>query len=144
MLVVFQGDRDLHGPEVRAAQVKIREFAEGGRLRLYVDLHNPGPSDREPMFFIVPKALLQETGRASLNTFLAAARTEMVGPLTLSAKTRETGINYDPKWGDMSKVWIQRTGGENVVAVTLETSWNTPNSTVAGYEQSGRELGLAI
>ena len=33
---------------------------------------------------------------------------------------------------------------EHVVAVTLETSWNTPHSTQVGYKQVGRELGMAI
>lgn len=133
-----------HWPEVRAAQAKIRELAAQGRFRLFVDLHNPAPNDREPMFFIVPKELLSDTEEANLERFLAAARAEMTGPLRLSANTRETGAGYDSNWERISKVWAQRHGGEGIVAVTLETSWNTPNSHVRGYEQIGRELGLAM
>ncbi len=33
---------------------------------------------------------------------------------------------------------------EHVVAVTLETTWNAPNSTISGYETVGRQLGLAL
>jgi hypothetical protein len=133
-----------HWPEVRAAQAKIRELAGQGRFRLFLDLHNPAPNDREPMYFIVPREQLDAPARHNLDQFLAASRAEMTGPLKLSAKTRETGANYDPNWERISKNWVQRNGGPGVVAVTLETSWNTPNSTVAGYEQIGRELGLAV
>jgi len=33
---------------------------------------------------------------------------------------------------------------DHVVAVTLETSWNTPHSTTEGYRTVGRQQGLAI
>jgi hypothetical protein len=30
------------------------------------------------------------------------------------------------------------------VALTLETAWNTPQSTQENYQRLGRELGLAV
>lgn len=129
---------DPHWPEVRAAQAGIK--AMGDRFRLFVDLHNPGASDKAPYFYVPPPELLRE--KASLDRFLEAARAEIVGPLSATGKTRESGAAYDKDWERISKNWVSKTTG--AVAVTLETSWNTPHSTPDNYRRVGRELGLAI
>ena len=136
---------DPHWPEVRAAQAEIRKMDAEGRFDYFVDLHNPGASERNPFFFVPPADTLSEKGRANLRRFLDAAKEEMVGPLRFEGKIRESGKDYDPKaWERMSKNWIAKHGRDHVVAVTLETAWNTPHSTPEGYRQVGRELGLAI
>jgi hypothetical protein len=47
-------------------------------------------------------------------------------------------------WRQISKTWVVHNTRETVVAVTLETSWNMPNSTQEGYQAYGRALGKAI
>ena len=131
-------------PEVRSAQTLIKTFAAQGRFEMFIDLHNPAPNDRQPMFFLVPKPELTEVTQQRLDTFLGLAHQEMTGPLKLSEKVTYTDAKYDANWDKISKVWVQRNGGPGVVAVTLETSWNTPHSTMAGYKQVGRELGLSV
>ena len=64
--------------------------------------------------------------------------------VTFLGKTLESGKSYDPNWKKISKNWVVMNTSDHVVAVTLETSWNTPNSTQEGYKQVGKELGLAI
>jgi len=44
----------------------------------------------------------------------------------------------------ISKNWVVAHTAGHVVAVTLETAWNTPHSTTAGYQTVGRQLGLAV
>lgn len=127
-----------HWPEVAAAQKGIREF--GTRFRLFVDLHNPGARDQAPYFYVPPAELLRE--KSSLDRFLEAARAEITGPLPATGKTQVSGANYDKDWERISKNWVAKATG--AVAVTLETSWNTPNSTPENYKRVGRELGFAI
>ncbi len=133
---------DPHWPEVRAAQAGIR--AMGKRLALFVDLHNPGASDKRPYFYVTPASELPEGSRKNLSLFVAAGLAEINGPLALDPKTRESGAAYDKDWERISKNWVSKAGGDGTVAVTLETSWNTPASTTEGYRRVGRELGLAI
>lgn len=133
-----------HWPEVRAAQAEIRRQAGVGGFDMFVDLHNPAPNDREPEFFLTPRELLSERGRRNLARFLSLAKAEMTGPLAYRGKVRETGAGYDPNWEKISKIWVTRNTPDHVLTATLETAWNTPNSTPAGYMRLGRELGLAI
>ena len=131
-------------PEVQAAMKEIAAQSAAGRLDVFVDLHNPGAGDRQPFFFVPPPELLSAQGRQNLDAFLTAARREIAGPLKLAAKPRASGAAYDPAWERISKNWVARHSQGRAVAVTLETSWNTPHSTQANYQRVGKELGLAI
>jgi hypothetical protein len=133
-----------HFPEVAAAQKRIAELDKAGRFDLFVDLHNPAPGDLRPFFFVSPDEELSPTGRRNLATFVAAAKGEIVGPLVLSPNTKPSGANYSPQWQAISKNWVTMNCRPHVVAVTLETSWNTEHGTTAGYTTVGRQLGLAI
>ena len=133
-----------HFPEVVAAQKRITELDKAGRLDVFVDLHNPAPGDLRPFFFVSPDEVLSPTGRRNLAAFVAAGKEEIVGPLPLSPTTRPSGAAYSPQWQAISKNWVTTHCRPHVVAVTLETSWNTPHSTTAGYTTVGRQLGLAI
>ncbi|MGC3967357.1 MAG: M14 family zinc carboxypeptidase [Pirellulales bacterium] len=133
-----------HFPEVAAAQKRIAELDKAGRFDLFVDLHNPAPSDGQPFFFVSPDEELSPTVRRNIGAFVAAAKEEIVGPLKLSPNTRPSGANYSPQWQAISKNWVTANCRPHVVSVTLETSWNTAHSTTAGYTTVGRQLGLAI
>jgi hypothetical protein len=131
-------------PEVKAAQKLLTTVDSYRSLDLFIDLHNPAPNDREPQFFLPPRDKLAPRAAKNLDEFLSAALTEMTGPLTYRGKNRETGPNYDPNWTRISGNWVSQNSHGHVVPVCLETAWNTPNSTPEGYQQIGRELGLAI
>ena len=133
-----------HWKSVAAAQQAILKLNETGRLDVFIDLHNTGANDLQPFYFCSPKEMLSELGRQNLDRFVEASRAEITGPLKLSDKVRESGANYDKSWEAISKNWVTRHCRDHVVSVTLETSWNTPHSTTAGYQQVGKELGLAL
>lgn len=135
---------DPHWPEVRAAQNAIKEADEKGMFDLFIDLHNPAPGNRSPYFYVPPKELLSEVGRTNLKHFIDCATAEITGPLKFEGKTIESGKSYDPNWAKISKNWVALNTSDHVVAVTLETAWNTPNSTQEGYMGVGRELGMSI
>ena len=135
---------DPHWPEVRAAQEAIKQADEEGLFDLFIDLHNPAAGNRSPYFYVPPKELLSAAGLANLKHFIDCAKAEITGPLKFEGKTIESGKNYDPNWDKISKNWVALNTSKHVVAVTLETAWNTPRSTPEGYMQVGRELGMAI
>lgn len=133
-----------HWKSVAAAQQAILKLNEDGRFDLFVDLHNPGAGDKQPYYYVPPRDLLSELGRQNLVDFVEATKTEMTGPLKIDKNVRESGSNYDRNWQKISKNWVMFHTRDHVVSVTLETAWNTPNSTTDGYRQVGRELGLSI
>lgn len=137
-------DRQPVFPEVAAAQVHLQSWAKEGRLDLFVDLHNPGPSDARPFFFCGPPELLSDAGRDNRALFLAIAHKQINGPLPVESSPRITGPSYHPLWRQISGQWVNEHGNDHTMAVCLETSWNTPHSTTSGYRAVGRQLGLAI
>ena len=133
-----------HWPSVAAAMAEISRLAAAGRFRLFVDLHNPAAGDHEPFFFLPPAEDLSGRQRGGLKLFLAAAQAEMTGPLAFRGRTKVSGREYDRNYRKISKNWVVSHTDGNTVAVTLETSWNTPHSTRDNYRRVGRELGLGI
>lgn len=134
-----------HWRSTAAAMQGIRDLDEAGRFDLFVDLHNPAPGDQQPYFFYPPDKELSERGRRNGVAFFEACREEIIGPLTLSPRRRISGKAYDPiLWERISKNWVVANTSEHVVAVTLETAWNTPASNQHGYLTVGRQLGGAI
>lgn len=129
---------------VRAAMDRIAAMDKAKQFDLFVDLHNPGANDKQPFYFVPPRDILSDTGWKNLEHFLAVSRLEITGPLALSARARTSGAGYDKNWKKISKNWVALNTRDHVVAVTLETSWNTPNSNQTGYRTTGRQLGLAI
>ncbi|MEX2175506.1 MAG: M14 family zinc carboxypeptidase [Pirellulaceae bacterium] len=133
-----------HFAEVAAAQKHLRRLAEQDRLALFVDLHNPGPNDKQPFFYCCPENTLSELGRQNQDRFLTICRGEMSGPLELAGKPRTSGAAYDPLWKQMSKNWVAAHAPPFGVALTLETAWNTEHSTTDGYRRLGEQLGQAM
>ena len=131
-------------PEVDAVQKHLRKWAAEERLEAFVDLHNPGPSDARPFFFIGPEDLLSDVGRKNRTDFLDAAKRRIAAPLELEEKPRITGPGYHPLWRQISGQWVNANGNPWTVAACLETSWNTPHSTPEGYVIVGGQLGAAI
>jgi hypothetical protein len=130
---------------VKAAQEQILKMDEAGEFDLFIDLHNPAPNDAKPFFFVTPANLLSKERATQQEKWLAAAMSQLgKEKLGLADKTRESGPDYHPLWRQISKNWVSQHTRENVVAVTLETSWNTPHSTQEGYRAYGYGLGRAI
>ena len=44
----------------------------------------------------------------------------------------------------VSGTWVRNHTGDHVVAVCLETAWDTPHSTADGYQAVGRQLAQAV
>jgi hypothetical protein len=133
-----------HHPAVAAAQQQILASSKAGEFDVFVDLHNPGANSKNPFFYTTPRKLLTERGARNLDHFLAAAQAEMTGPLAYKGETQESGEKYDKNWKAISKNWVSFHAPAHVVSVTLETAWNTPDSTTSGYSSVGKGLGCAL
>jgi murein tripeptide amidase MpaA len=133
-----------HWPAVAAAIQEIQKLDQQQCLDVFIDLHNPGASDHRPFFYVPPNSLLADQAQRNLHRFLEAASQEISGPFALAERQRESGPGYDNRWQAISKNWVAVHTQPHVVAVTLETSWNTPHSTTRGYRRVGQQLGQAL
>lgn len=130
---------------VRAAQRGVLEMDEAGEMNLFIDLHNPAPNDSKPFFFVSPAAEIPAAKAEKQKRWVATAKEFLSQEkLGLDDKLRESGASYHPLWRQISKNWVMFNCEQPVVAVTLETSWNTPHSTQTGYQEYGRALGRAV
>lgn len=132
-----------HWNAVAAAQKEIRSAAEDDRLEVFIDLHNPGANNLFSYFYLPEPELQTEAARERQSRFLELMLEEMDGPLRFGGKTIISGSKYDKNWRKISKNWVALLGTRSL-AVTLETSWNTPNSNTDNYRIVGQQLGQAI
>lgn len=133
-----------HWRSVEAAQQEILKMAGEHRFDIFMDLHNPGAGERYSYFNTGPLHLLTDSGKRTLDDFFVSARTEMTAPLEFRGKVVESGPKYDKNWESIAKTWIIKRCGPQTVSVTLETAWNTPESTPSGYQHVGHGLGRAM
>jgi hypothetical protein len=131
-------------PEIAATQQRLLALAAEERLAVFLDLHNPGPGDRRPFFFVGPAEQLSDGARAARDRFVALAARRLDAPLALDPVPRVTGSTYHPLWRQISGVWVAEHARGDTVAACLETAWNTPHSTAAGYREVGAKLGRAV
>jgi hypothetical protein len=133
-------------PEVAAAQQRIRDLNAQGRMHVFVDLHNPGPGEPRPYFY-GPLDLdkMPAPQQASYARLLALTAECMRDPLPMDAKYHfATYVKTEEERGRVSGTWVRNHTGDNVVAVSLETAWDTPHSTPDGYQAVGRQLAEAL
>jgi len=133
-----------HYPEVAEVQDRVEIWAAQNRLALFVDLHNPGSGDRKAFFYTAPTEVSNEYRTARQRVFLDTIASGWSAPIPLDRKTRSTGRSYHPLWRQISFTWVTLHSNENTVAVCLETAWNTPKSTTAGYSSVGASLTRGI
>lgn len=135
-----------HWHEVRAAQQKVMDFVDEGRMDVFLDLHNPAPGDPS-FFYVLPRELLQEPMLSLRDQFidLAYSRISKIKPLIpMSSKPKVTGSNYHPLWKQISTNWVSMQGNPHTVSLCLETIWNSKNSTATGYQAVGASLATAV
>ncbi|WP_253160384.1 M14-type cytosolic carboxypeptidase [Stieleria tagensis] len=135
-----------HWNEVIAAQRHVRGLIAEGRMDVFIDLHNPAPSDPS-FFYILPSEMLSEPMIGLRDRFieLAYTRISQIKPLIpMSNKPKVTGVNYHPLWRQISANWVSMNGNPHTVSLCLETIWNYKNSTTSGYRSVGASLGRAV
>jgi len=133
-------------PEVAAAQKRISEIQAARGLDVFLDLHNPGPTDRAPFFF-GPFGFERMTGlqRDNYQRWIDLAAAHLSGPLKVEPKYRyATYVKTEEERACMSSGWARAHGGEGTISVTLETAWNTPHSTAENYMLAGAQLARAL
>jgi hypothetical protein len=138
-------DQPLY-PEVKAAKQRITALIDSGRLTAYFDLHNPSPSNLQSFFF-GPLDFEQMTGvrRHNYERFLELAVAEIREPLPITPKYHfATYVKTEEERARVSSNWVRDHAHERTVALSLETAWNTPNSTTEGYRGVGAGLARTL
>ncbi|QDT09678.1 M14-type cytosolic carboxypeptidase [Stieleria marina] len=135
-----------HWNETMAAQRMVLDLIADDRMDVFLDLHNPAPGD--PCFFyILPEELIKEPMIGLRNRFidLAYAKIRQIKPMIpMSNKPKITGVNYHPLWRQISANWVSMNGNADTVSLCLETAWNLPSSTTAGYQAVGASLAATV
>ncbi|QDS93998.1 Zinc carboxypeptidase [Roseimaritima multifibrata] len=129
-----------HYPEVAATQKRIAKWSKEERLALFVDLHNPGPSDGNAFFYVAPNEAIEVSRRPHRSVFLDVISREYDGRISLNRKTRSTGPSYHPLWHQISATWVTQHSNPQAISVCLETPWNTAHSNTKGYYSVGAGL----
>ena len=129
-------------PEVQAAQHKMRELNADGTFDLYVDLHNPGASEKDVYFFGPDLQQLSDDQRRNYNRLQHLAVTHI--PKMKKDYQFPSYVRDQEEFDRMSASWVKNHTAPHVVAVTLETGWNRPEGTQEGYQKIGEQLGRAI
>lgn len=132
--------------ESAAAQKMVSAWVKEGRMDIFLDLHNPGPTD--PIhFYTLPDDFLKEP-MASLRTrFIQLTRAriaKITPPMPMLDKPKISGANYHPLWRQISNNWVSVNGNPQTVSLCLETTWNSPSSTTDGYRKVGANLAAAV
>ena len=135
-----------HWNEIIAAQRMIHGLIDEGRLDVFLDLHNPAPSD-PTFFYVLPRDMLDEPMVGLRDRFieLAYARISKTKPwMPMRKEPKLTGASYHPLWRQISANWACMNGNPHTVSLCLETAWNQENSTTAGYRAVGANLAAAV
>jgi len=133
-------------PEVAAAQVAIGKLIDANRLKVFLDLHNPGPNDNQPFYF-GPSDYdqLPTPTKKGYDRFLGLTLLHVAEPSGFFPKYRySTYVKTQEERDRISRYWVAKRGAGNVVSLTLETSWDTPDGTVEGYRQVGAGLARTV
>lgn len=131
--------------EVFAAQRKIGELAADGRMDLFLDLHNPGPTD-PTFFFTLPDELLQAPMIEARDRFIRTAHSRIAAlnpAMVVKDKPKAAGNSYTEKWREMSANWVALHGNPKTVSLCLETSWQHPGGTTDAYRAVGAQVAAA-
>jgi hypothetical protein len=131
-----------HWPEVAAAQKEILARAQEGRLAVYLDLHNPSPGATLQSFYVQYPPYVGAPAAAAQERFLTQARMEF-GEIRL-IDGKPSVPEHLPIWKRISVPWAILHGNPETVSLTVESPWNTPQSTPAGYRETGSKLGRAL
>lgn len=109
-------------PEVAAAQRRIGELVAAGRLRVYLDLHNPGPDDRVHFFFgPLDYEELAPPRRTLYDRWLEAVLGAMTDPPGLQPKYRfATYVKTEEERRRVSSAWIRQQVGFGGIALSFE------------------------
>ncbi len=133
-----------HWNEVAAAQSHIRGFIQQQRMAVFLDLHNPGPTDSKAFFYVLPASQLQAPMVAARDRFVALATANIGKVYPMQTTPKFDGPGYHPLWHQMSGTWVSLNGNPETVGICLETAWNTPEAGTEGYQNVGAALAATV
>jgi hypothetical protein len=130
-----------HWPEVAAEEKRILALGKEKRMALFFDLHNGSPGQKLESFYLPRPPYVDEETAELQDRFFVCVR-QAFGEIKLMDGI-PANLERLPIWKQNASPWIREQCGPRTLAFTVETPWNTRESTMEGYREIGRKLGLA-
>lgn len=130
-----------HWPEVSASQQYILRLAKEGRMNIFLDLHNPSPGNKIQTMYVLDKSYMHEAAFPRQERFVQLMKDEFKELTQHRNGPRPAVATWQER---VSEAWVLDNANENTIAFCIETPWNAPQSTTAGYRAVGKSLGLVM
>ena len=130
-------EKTPHWNEVAAVQKQVLTLAKEERLRIFLDLHNPGPAGKQLAVYVMNKEYVGAEAPPLQEQFL-----DLVVKQFGSYKRNESkppALNSQIFYA-VSEPWVAAHGNANTIGFCVETPWNTPQGTIEGYKATGEKL----
>lgn len=129
---------------VAAAQKILKEHITEQRTVLFIDLHNPGPGDKETFLFLSPAEIQSDSNKIAQTKFIESLKKGVSGDLSFKGKVKVSGVGYHPLWKNISKTWFLLNSKESSSGVTIEVPWNHSKSLPDTYKKTGEGIARSV
>ncbi|NII28822.1 zinc carboxypeptidase [Pseudoflavitalea sp. X16] len=130
-----------HWPEVAASQQYIRRLAEEGRMNIFLDLHNPAPGNKVQTMYVLDKTYMGKEAFPRQERFIELLKEEF-GKIKQHRNGPKPSVATPEEL--VSEAWVLENANPNTIGFCIETPWNAPKSTTAGYRAVGESLGRVM
>jgi hypothetical protein len=130
-----------HWPEIAAAQKKILQLANEGRMSIFLDLHNPSPGNKQQTAYVIDKAYMKDKAEPRKLRFVQLMIKQYGELKQIVAKPPAEKPEI---FHNVSVPWVLEHSNPNTIAFCIETPWNSPASTTQGYRLVGQKLARAV
>lgn len=133
-----------HWNSVAAAQKILKGHLAEQRTVLFIDLHNPGPGDKETFLFLSPAEIQSDSNKKAQAKFIESLKKGVSGDLAFKGKVKVSGVGYHPLWKSISKTWFLLNSKESSAGVTIEVPWNHSKSLPVSYKKTGEGIARSV
>lgn len=130
-----------HWPEVASAQKYIRELSRKNRLSIFLDFHNPAASNKQQTLYVLHKSYMSAEAFSRQQQFIQLMIGQF-GEIKQNLNGHRPALPHVEE--RVSEVWVLDHANPNTIAFCVETPWNIPEGTPAGYAIVGEKLGKVM
>jgi hypothetical protein len=130
-----------HWPEVAASQKRLLAIANEGRMNIFLDLHNPGSGNQLQTLYVIDTEYMKPEAEPRKKRFVELMIKEFGEIKQIAARPP---VKHPELFHQVSVPWVLEHTNPQTIAFCVETPWNSPNGTTAGYRRVGQKLGNVV
>jgi hypothetical protein len=130
-----------HWPEVAASQKRLLAIANEGRMNIFLDLHNPGSGNQLQTLYVIDTEYMKPESEPRKKRFVELMIKEFGEIKQIAARPP---VKHPELFHQVSVPWVLEHTNPQTIAFCVETPWNSPNGTTAGYRRVGQKLGNVV